>query len=142
MARFPSPRGQSRVIPANGAAWTPVWLGASGLTGLQTIALGPCVFGGWDICNFLAGPCYIQLFDASSIADITLGKTAPFYGFPLSQVNGTAANGTSANVEQTLGVGPFQKGIIAVATTTDGGATAVGTGVSGFFKYRLIRQGA
>jgi hypothetical protein len=100
--------------------WTPVTY--SGQTnGKQLVSATAGKFGGYYIYNPNSSVAYMQVFDASAAANVTLGTTAPklTIGVPAT---------SAANLEITKGA-RMQNGIVMACTTTAGGATAPVTGL-------------
>jgi hypothetical protein len=117
--------GNNILVDVSGAPWSGFPIPSTGLQGLTVVRQAPGQFGGWlGLMNLATVPTYISLYDAVDIATVSLGNTPLLGYFPLSQSNGTAANGTSANWEMICGLS-FTKGLVVAAVTAVNGATAV-----------------
>lgn len=92
------------------------------VTGKTLVRSGPIQLCSFNIDNETGGNAYLQMFDAASITDVTLGTTLPDRSF-IIRGNGTAQNAYSVNPLN------FLKGLVIAATTTATGSTLVNTGI-------------
>ena len=95
-----------------------------------TVALaasGPIKLTGYHLFNTSSAAAYVQLFDASTTADVTIGTTAP------SVVMGLPASGGAVMAVGEDGI-RFQNGMVVASTTTVNGTTTQTTVVTLFFR--------
>jgi len=94
------------------------------LKALDEIATHPTVLTMFEASNIDSTDAFVQVFDASAAGDVTLGTTAPKASFFVP-----AGDGTKRGAREILFPSPmqFSIGIVAAATTTADGNTAVTT---------------
>lgn len=93
------------------------------LSGLYLYKSGTAQLCGWNIINTNAAIAYIQLFNASDITNVTLGTTSP----TLILAVPTGAGSTVFAMISDSNKMSFPLGIVAAATTTPTGSTALGS---------------
>ena len=93
------------------------------------VAAGPTVLKGISVVNTIAASQFIQLFNAGSVAAVTLGTTNPDYEL---QVSASSFGGR----ELTVDGGQFPTGLVIASTTGEKGATPSGAGVEVFVELQ------
>lgn len=85
----------------------------------QTVVAKPCRLFFFQASNPNADDVWLQLFDAASAGDITLGSTAPKLSLCIPAGDGTKNSGQSEHFEGGLN---FSLGLFYAFTTTETGA--------------------
>lgn len=93
------------------------------------IRAGTCSIKGWIVNNPNAAESFLQIHDAATTGDVTLGTTVPV--LPIK----VGANGSVVITEHDYQI-PFSLGMVIAATTTEGGSSAPVTPVSVLILYK------